>query len=532
MRTKAYLWIIGFFAVVTAMLVLIGYEVVKVDPFFHYHQPDLEGYYYSLDNQRSQNDGIIKHFDYDAIITGTSMTENFKVTTMDQLFGTTSVKVPFSGGSYKEINDNLAAAIAANPDLRIIVRGLDMMKFFDEKDTMREDLGEFPTYLYDDNIFNDVRYVFNRNVVFDRVYTMVRENDDKGFEPGITSFDAYSNWMSAFDFGMESVAENGVKYKKAGDPVHLTDEEREMILASVAQNITSLPKAHPEIEFYYFFPPYSAIWWKGLAEDGTIYKQIEAERLIIEEILQYDNIKLFSFNNMTDITTDINNYKDYTHYGIWISDLLLKLMKEDKGLLRKDNYEEYLDQELAFYTSFDYEMLNDQEDYESDYYAAALLDKQYYGVDPLDVSSDLLESAELKHAKLVDEQYNDSLGVECTGTLQRDADSEVLASEYILDHDYVGAKITIDDISDYRYLSFYGMKVKDHGQPGVFIYDENNTVLSKFAKSYKKTDGNWHHYVMDVTELEGKVSVIFNGGYVDKTGSDESQYIFSDIRLY
>ena len=47
-----------------------------------------------------------KHFDYDAIITGTSMTENFLSSEFDSLFGVNSVKTTFSGASYKEINQN------------------------------------------------------------------------------------------------------------------------------------------------------------------------------------------------------------------------------------------------------------------------------------------------------------------------------------------------------------------------------------------------------------------------------------------
>lgn len=131
----------------------------RIDPYMHYHKPDTEGYFYSLNNQRSQNDGITKHFEYDALITGTSMTENFKTSEMDALFACNSIKVPYSGGSYKEINDNLKVAVENNPNLKMVVRGLDMGRFLDDKDVMRYDLGTYPTYLYDSNPLNDVQYI-------------------------------------------------------------------------------------------------------------------------------------------------------------------------------------------------------------------------------------------------------------------------------------------------------------------------------------------------------------------------------------
>lgn len=81
---------------VLSALGIIGAWVYHIDPFFHYHKPYTNGYYYTLNNQRSQNNGICKHFDYNALITGTSMTENFMTSEMDAIFGTNSVKVPFS----------------------------------------------------------------------------------------------------------------------------------------------------------------------------------------------------------------------------------------------------------------------------------------------------------------------------------------------------------------------------------------------------------------------------------------------------
>lgn len=116
MKTKK--WILGWFAIVIVVLSMIIKVVYDVDPYFHYHAPDTDKYYYTLNNERSQNDGISKHFAYDAIITGTSMTENFKTSEMDAIFGTDSIKVPYAGGSYKEINDNLEIALENNRKLR------------------------------------------------------------------------------------------------------------------------------------------------------------------------------------------------------------------------------------------------------------------------------------------------------------------------------------------------------------------------------------------------------------------------------
>ena len=83
-----------------AVLAAFGLCTAVIDPLFHYHRP-LSFLSYPLHNQRYQNDGILRHFDYDAIIIGTSMTENFKTSEFDRLWNLSSIKVPFNGGHYK-----------------------------------------------------------------------------------------------------------------------------------------------------------------------------------------------------------------------------------------------------------------------------------------------------------------------------------------------------------------------------------------------------------------------------------------------
>ena len=82
------------------------------------------------------------------------------------------------------------------------------------------------------------------------------------------------------------------------------------------------------------------------------------ERISIEELLQYPNIRLYSFSDDFEIICDLDNYKDYLHYGEWINSRMLEQMKEEKHLLTKDNYQDYLQTIQTFYTSYDYASLH------------------------------------------------------------------------------------------------------------------------------------------------------------------------------
>lgn len=373
MNIKSKTYIIIWVLAVTGILGYLGYLVYRVDPYFHYHKPLTDKYYYELNNDRVQNDGIIKHFDYDALITGTSMVENFYTSEMDELFNVKSIKVPFDGGSYKEINDNLKTALKYNPDLKIIVRGLDVYRFFDDKDAMWSGLDTDLSYLYDSNIFNDIKYLCNRDVIWNRTYIMMLQKNEEGFVPGITSFDDYKRWHYNYTYGVKTLFPDGVYTVESANTEHLTDEEKEIIYENITQNVTSLAKQYPDVKFYYFYTPYSVAWWKAIKEYGTLYKWFEAKEYITELILEEENIYLFSFDNRYEITDDLNNYMDMTHYAQWVNSIMLKWMRGDKCRLTKENYKEDINDELNHYLSFDYMSLNNQEDYEDDFYAAELL---------------------------------------------------------------------------------------------------------------------------------------------------------------
>ncbi len=528
---KAKTWLISWLIIVVSVLSICGFWVYKIDPYFHYHKPDLDNYFYTLNNQRSQNDGIIRHFDYDALISGTSMTENFKTTEADKIYGCKSIKVAYAGGSYKEINDNIKTALKANANLRTVIRCLDMEKFFDPYNLIRTDLGTYPTYLYDNNPFNDAEYLLNRDILFGRSYQMKLDRAEEGFEPGITKFDDYSSWQSYQVFGINTVSPYGIAITDA-EQLHLTEDEKSVIKKNIELNVTRTADDHPDVDFYYYYSPYSIAWWADQKNNGTLFKQLEAEAYITELIVPHKNIHLFSFNNRTDIITDLNNYKDTTHYASWINTLTLKWMHDDQYRLTEDNYKDYLKQEYDFYTTFDYACLDGQIDYEEDYYAAALLNKDLTGADPLDVLNDEKVNVAINRAEYIKDDNGKNAIVDCHGTLAKDGNYSRTLADYLRDEEFIGIKFDVNLDDGYNYLSFNGQKLMDHGRPTACVYDENGTLVEYFEADYEELDNEVHQYVIDLSAVGGKVTVVLNGGYVDASGSPDSNYQFSNIYMY
>lgn len=333
-------------------LVVFALPTIIIDPYFHYHKP-LECMEYPMENERYQNNGIVRHFEYDAIITGTSMVQNFKVSEMNELFGVNAIKVPYPGAQYKEINDNLFVALESNPDTKIILRCLDYSRLIADKDAEFHEIADsgyqYPYYLIDKNPLNDVSYILNKSVFLQdlRVYGYTKAGEKT------PSFDEYSIWVE--DGGKELVLSRYQRPDKVGMKKVLDEETKNMIRENIRQNVVSTAEKYPNTMFYLYFPPYSICYWDSLNQTGAVDYYIDAEKIAIEEMLTCQNIKLYSFANAFDITTNLDNYVDNNHYVAEINSEIQKWMKEDEYRVTEDNYLAYLDSLRTFYSNYSYD---------------------------------------------------------------------------------------------------------------------------------------------------------------------------------
>ena len=501
---NAKVWIIIWFTIVFLMLGICGFLVYSIDPFFHYHKPKTEKYFYPLDNERSQNDGIYRNFDFDTMIIGTSMIQNFRTSEIDKAFGCKSIKTAYSGAPYKEINENIRRALSHNPKLKRVIRCVDMDRFYDKWDSEPDGFEKIPRYLLDDNPFNDVEYIFNRDVVFKRVYSILQDTKNEWFKPGITSFDEYGRWQYYFTFGINKVAPNGVvssneeqlgKYEFAKDEVN----------KNIVNNLVSVAKQHPDVEFYYFYPPYSALFWNYCKDINQINIYFGLEEYITELLLSCDNIHLFSFNFRTDITTDINNYTDKEHFATWINSLIIKWMSEGKYELTKENYKERLQEEYDFYTKFDFSSLNGQEDYEADYYAGAILNKELTGVDPLDILQDDTVNVTLLGATYITDgttkkaiEFND---------YYFEGDTRI----ELPDVQQVGIEFEMNLEKGYNYFGVKCFKESEQAQFMVCAIDSEGNVIDSYTLDSEVEVNSSKQVIIDLSTINDTITITING---------------------
>lgn len=327
------------YGLIIAILGMILIFTIIVDPLFQYHKPFFNIY---IVNERYQNPGILKNFDYDAILTGSSMTENFKVSWFNDI-GENIVKVPFAGGYSKDFNNVFKIAFDTH-DIKIVYYGIDIFHIFTQNSN--ETRFELPEYLYDKNFLNDVKYIFNKDIFFN--YTI--SNIEYLIKHIVKDNDLAYNWNNIHSFGKEKVLQNYSKSEEVELPInyYMTQYESNM------KNIVEYIERYPNTTFKIFFPPYSILNY----DNSKIDAQIAVTKRVMEDLLKYENVELYYFQNIKDIITNLDNYRDYSHYSEDINYYMYICMcKNNEHKITKENYLLEIEKLNNLVRNYDYDKL-------------------------------------------------------------------------------------------------------------------------------------------------------------------------------
>lgn len=359
-------WVIAFCASFSVLLLGIAALVYQVDPMLHFHAPNTDQYYYELGSQFESNDGVVRNLDYDSIIVGTSMSLNFSTSQAEKIFGGSFVKAGINGATFQEVNDTLQQVYAQKETVRTVIRDLETEMLNWPESAYRDHLKYYEDYVKNTSFYGDLMYFLNRNILYEHSASMLVKHL-YGMPGGIISMDAYGAWSQKFSYSAAVVLKNRAAPFSAPESAHdLSAEEQEKLQAYITENLVASVAAHPDTEFYMFFPPHSAAWWGNILEKGELRRELQEERLLMELLLPFPNVHLFGWSTVKEITFDLNNYKDTGHYGPWVNYWMMEQMQKGYGLLTEKNYQDYLKNEYEVFANYDYNLLFEQKDLEGD----------------------------------------------------------------------------------------------------------------------------------------------------------------------
>lgn len=337
-------WVMSFIGIgMTAIIAL----VVVIDPFFQYHAP-LKNFPYLVDHKLSQNPGMAKNLTYDSVILGSSMTVNFDTDWFAELYGDKAIKLNYDGAYAKDQSNIMKIIFQSHPEVKKVYLGIDIPAYSGGVDETKYPL---PEYLYDDNLLNDVSYVFNKDVLLNYIFRPIVDTKDK------TDFtEVYASWWTDDYYNKEYVLSNYVA------PDIADEQENEgkyipFLKANMDQNICPYIESHPDTKFVIFYPPYSILYWYGINRENKLKATIAEYQYVADRLLTYDNVELYMFLDQEWIVTDLNHYVDYSHYHKSINRYMTECFGTKECKLTYENLDKKMNALEKMASEYDYDSI-------------------------------------------------------------------------------------------------------------------------------------------------------------------------------
>lgn len=319
-----------FFIGSSILLLLCALMVILFDPFFHYHKP-LSGLKAVLTEKEYQVPGTLKNFEYDSVIAGSSVAENYYNDWFNEGFDCNVIKAIRSYGATADLCYFLDMAFEYQ-DLKYVFYNLDPSALAADPEPTYELTGS-PMYLYDDNYLNDLEYLLNKDVLLERIPYLLAQSLAGDYDEN----DSY-NWSQWKQFNSDMAL--GLYFRKPEIAEMKPQDHYEELLISNLQLLTDRISAHPETTFYIFVPPYSMLWWDNIYRDGDTEAYLYNMEQAMSTLLKYENVRFFYFQNDREVITNLENYMDTLHFSQDINHYICNCMIEGSHEITIDNYQE------------------------------------------------------------------------------------------------------------------------------------------------------------------------------------------------
>ncbi|MBR1659370.1 MAG: hypothetical protein IJ705_03540 [Oscillospiraceae bacterium] len=309
-------WITSFLCLVLAVLLLLSAAAWVVDPYLQFRIRD-NAY---LLSGRFVDAGLIRNYDYDTLMIGSSMTQNFDMELFRSEMGCKPLHVSLGGLNADEMDELVQAAYAAGK-AETLYLCVDLSYFTDEPEP-----SQFPPHLFRTDPLSRLRYLLSYEVwfrylpidlgllVFDRLgLPMPRKFADS------RSIDRLENWSGEEPVGEDVFLHN--VWVEAMQP-HKIDEEA--VWREIQPRIDAFLN---RFDFDYgrhifFFPPYSCLFWYN-SYFTQYFRLYQRAKIYFVERADAMGAEVFDFQS-APFTADMSIYRDVLHYGPEINDWMTR----------------------------------------------------------------------------------------------------------------------------------------------------------------------------------------------------------------
>lgn len=346
MTSKKY--IIKTITYFVIILIFLGIITVVLDPFSHFHDP-LFGMGAVETNERSALIGVAKNSNYDTLLLGSSMSENFEDAWFeDGVIGNSAIKVCLQGAHFSDYKVILDEAIN-KPELKTVVFCLDTYLLTNNPD---DNPVTIPEYLSNKKVWDDSYYVWNKSVIFEFLPKFIINNirykgsDDKAYV-----------WSDDYEFGSKIAIREYINNR----PIAISEMKKfdeyfdysDQFINSIIPYIES----RPDVSFIFYCPPYSMLFWDYSLRTGNIEAETCALERVMKELLTKENVRIFYFQDDINIVSNLDNYRDYSHFKQDVNRYMYECIRDGKKEVTNETYFDKLLNMYEYALEYDYESL-------------------------------------------------------------------------------------------------------------------------------------------------------------------------------
>ena len=294
-----------------------------VDPFQQYRKAERFPARFYNAWQRYENPGLAKHYDYDRIVTGSSLMECVIPADVDAVMGGKTINLSISAQTAHDAGQLLGAALRTGKP-RHIIMNLDYNAFSGAPD--RSGFTEpFPYYMYDERLWNDLPYLLGVGTLRKSLETVL------GMKWSRFTSDATRMW-----YWMDGHQFFAAKAVQGLDPSNLNARFRqpartlEGMKASFEANLAPLIEKYPNTRFTFVYAPYANLVWLDFQQRGQLDVTLDFRAWLFERVRAHPTVEIFDFHAEPAIVMDLDHFTDIYHYSPQLSRSLIAAMAEGR----------------------------------------------------------------------------------------------------------------------------------------------------------------------------------------------------------
>jgi hypothetical protein len=243
--------------------------------------------------------------------------------------GGRTVNLATSAQTAYDAGELLRVALATGKPKQVIMN-LDYNAFSGAPD--RSGFTEpFPTYLYDDRLWNDIPYLLGVETTRKSLETLA------GLHWSRFNTDPQRMWYWGWEhqfFAAKAV--QGLDPANLNARFHQPARTLEGMQASFEANLAALIERHRDVRFTFVYAPYSILVWSDFRQRGQVEVTLAFRDWLFERTRPDPNVEFFDFQAEPALVMDLDYFTDIYHFSPKVSKAMVEAIAEGRYRLTRE----------------------------------------------------------------------------------------------------------------------------------------------------------------------------------------------------